>query len=269
MSQTVFITGCSSGIGREVVKYFWEKGWNVVATMRRVKDEKDLRRLPRVVSLSVDVTKPLTIQKAVKDAVVKFGGIDVLVNNAGFGIEGPFESFLMDEVRDVFETNFFGSLNAIREVLPIMKKQKKGTIVNISSMGGRLTFPYYTAYHSSKWAIEGFSESFQYELAPLGIIIKLVEPGLINTDFYKTMETKSNKNHDEAYRLGYEKVKLRKKTLRRFASSPKGVAQVVYRAATDGTSRLRYVVGFDAYALQMIKKILPEQWLYWGIKHLY
>lgn len=268
MAQTVFITGTLSGIGRETAKYFWEKGWNVVATMRNPKTEKDFQNFPRMLLLRVDVTKPQSIQKAAEATVKKFGAIDVVVNNAGIGIEGPFESFHIGEVREIFETNFFGVLNTIYTVLPVMKKQKSGVIINISSMGGRLTFPYYTTYHASKWAIEGFSESLQYELVPLGITVKLIEPGIIQTDFFRKMDIKSKKNHDQEYLNGFEKLKKRKSSARKHGSHPKVVAKRVYQAATDGSSRLRYIVGLDAYAQIMLSKFLPEQWIYWMIKLL-
>jgi len=266
MARTVFITGCSSGIGKGTAKYFQEKGWNVAATMRSIKDDRDLHRLSRVIISPLDVAKPDTVKTAVDKAVRKFGTIDILVNNAGIGIEGPLESFSTKEMREVFETNFFGTLNVTRAVLPVMKKQKSGIIINISSMGGRFAFPYYTTYHASKWAIEGFSESLQYELAPLGIAVKVIEPGIINTDFFRKMQEKSNKPHDGIYRAALAKLFVKKQNARQMAGSADSVAKTIFRAATDGSKRLRYIVGFDAYILTLLKKLFPEQWLFQFVK---
>jgi NAD(P)-dependent dehydrogenase (short-subunit alcohol dehydrogenase family) len=180
--KTVFITGASTGIGRAAVDFFRDKGWNVAATMRTPSDHADLPS-ERVRAFELDVTDPATIKPAVDQALHAFGKIDVLVNNAGYGAFGPFEAATNDQIERQYATNVTGLMFVTREFVPHFREQKSGVIVNISSVAGRATFPFYSLYHGTKWAVEGFSESLNFELAPFGIRVKLVEPGVIKTDF--------------------------------------------------------------------------------------
>ena len=177
MKKTVFITGASSGFGKESVRLFSEKGWNVVATMRSPEKEQELTGLAGVLVTKLDVTDESTIASAVTKALSAFGQIDVLVNNAGYGALGVLEAASDEEIRRQMEVNFFGLIAVTKAVLPGMRAQRSGVIVNVSSVGGRITFPFSTLYHATKFAVEGLTEALQYELTPFGIRTKIIEPG--------------------------------------------------------------------------------------------
>jgi NAD(P)-dependent dehydrogenase (short-subunit alcohol dehydrogenase family) len=200
MGKVALITGSSSGIGLESAKLFAKSGWTVIAGMRN----PDSRITPlhdypnRVNIVHIDVTDDKSITDAVEYTVKNFGGIDVLINNAGYGLTGIFEYYDEEKVRKQFDTNFFGIVKLTKAVLPYMKSQKRGTIVNVASVGGRITFPLFSFYHATKWAVEGFSESLQHELVPFNIRIKIVEPGPVKTDFYnRSMDIFTPKPSDE------------------------------------------------------------------------
>ena len=246
MSKTVFITGASSGFGRLTTKKFQAEGWNVVATMRSPKKENELNQLDNVLVAELDVTKPETITNAVKEATDKFGTIDVLVNNAGYGTMGPMEAGTDEQIRYQIEVNFFGLINVTKSVLPIMRAEKKGIIINISSMGGRTTFPYLSLYHATKFAVEGLTESIQYELNPLGINLKLVEPGAFKTDFSTRSLQLFDTSGFEDYQEHLNKYLNQLGNAVENAAEPQEVVDTIYEAATDDSDRLRYLVGADA-----------------------
>lgn len=181
--NTIFITGASSGIGRATAKHFAERGWNVVATMRSPEQETEFITLDNVLVLKLDVEKETTIQTALAEAIERFGTIDVLLNNAGYGTMGLIEAATEEQIRRQFEVNVFGLIRMTKAMLPHFRSNQKGMLINISSMGGKVTFPTMSLYHSSKFAVEGFSESVSYELASQNIKVKLIEPGAIHTDF--------------------------------------------------------------------------------------
>ena len=247
MTQTVFITGSSTGIGRATAERFHAEGWNVVATMRAPGDGEDLARLPNTIVPRLDVTDSRSIDSAVTAAMDAFGAIDVLVNNAGFGAYGPLEVTTMDVVRRQFDTNVIGLYEVTKAVLPGMRERGAGVIVNISSVGGRMTFPLGSLYHGSKFAVEGLSEALVYELAPLGIRVKIVEPGMIDTDFAGRSFALSLDPDGGAYQPTVESVLTAFAAMTGNGGSPASdVAEAILGAATDRTSRLRYVVGEDA-----------------------
>ena len=183
--KTWFITGASSGFGTAFAHYALERGDNVVATARSVaKLEALVARAPdRVLAQKLDVTKAADIQPAIDAAVRRFGRIDYLFNNAGYGIVGAVEETSDSELRAVLDTNFFGAAAVTRAVLPVMRAQRSGAIVNISSMGGQMSFEGVGAYSASKFALEGMSEALALEVAPLGIKVLIVEPGAFRTEF--------------------------------------------------------------------------------------
>src|SRR5882757_642098 len=183
MKKTALITGASSGFGRATVKLFHQKGWNVVAAMRSPEKETELSVLSGVLVTRLDVTRKSEIGEAVQAGIREFGQIDALVNNAGYGTLGALEAAPEEVIRQQFEVNFFGLIEVTKAVLPGMRRQGAGVIINVSSVGGKLTFPFCTLYHATKFAVEGMTESLQYELNPLGIRLKLVEPGGYKTDF--------------------------------------------------------------------------------------
>ena len=249
MSRTAFITGASSGIGRATAQRFQSEGWNVVATMRSPEDGADLAALPHVVVTRLDVTDSSSISAAVADARATFGGINVLVNNAGFGAYGALEVTDMEVIRRQFDTNVIGLLEVTKAVLPVMREQGSGVIVNISSVGGRMAFPLGSLYHGSKFAVEGLSEALTYELDPLGISVKVIEPGLVDTDFAGRSFVLSIDPEGGAYQETVGSVLTAFAAVQAQGSaSAMDVATAIYGAATDGARQLRYIVGEDAVA---------------------
>ncbi len=258
MPKTIFITGASSGIGKAAALLFQKRGWQVIATMRTPEKETELTKLPNVTCLALDVTSSESIAAVTEQVFEQFKTVDVLLNNAGYGAVGAFELSSSEQVQKQFDVNVFGLMNVSRSFLPYFRSQKFGTVINVSSVGGRLTFPLYSIYHATKWAVEGFSESLQFELKQFGVRVKLIEPGAIKTDFYSRSQEVFGKEGVDVYD-SYQKRILN--TLHSFGangSGPEVVAETIYRAATDGSSKLRYSVGGNAPALLMLRKILPD-----------
>ncbi|WP_295715586.1 SDR family oxidoreductase [Mucilaginibacter sp.] len=179
MKKTVLITGASSGFGKEAVKLFHKNNWNVIATMRSPEKETELSALDQVLVTKLDVTDKASIQNALKAGIEKFGQIDVLVNNAGYGSFGALEAATEAEIKRQFDVNFFGLIEVTKALLPVMRQQRSGVIINVSSIGGKVTFPFSSLYHATKFAVEGLTESIQYELNPLGIRLKLLNRAAI------------------------------------------------------------------------------------------
>jgi NAD(P)-dependent dehydrogenase (short-subunit alcohol dehydrogenase family) len=254
---TVFITGASSGIGKATALLFQQRGWQVAATMRSPEQATDLQAMDRVLCLRLDVTDPDSIATAVSETLRQFGDIDVVVNNAGYALMGPFEAFTLDQIQQQFATNVFGLMAVTQAILPHWRSRRQGTLINVSSMGGRLTFPLYSLYHATKWSVEGFSESLQYELAPFNIRVKVVEPGPIQTDFYaRSADRQVDRVPD--YAEFYQKVMPRMDEAGQSGSPPMAVATIIFQAATDNRNRLRYAAGQWAGFLLMLRKLLPE-----------
>lgn len=245
MKKTVLITGASSGFGRSTAKLFHTNGWNVIATMRSPEKETELTALNDILISKLDVTDKSTIQCAIQAGIDKFGQIDVLVNNAGYGALGALEAASEEEVRKQFDVNLFGLIEVTKAVLPGMRKKRSGTIINISSVGGRLTFPFCSLYHATKFAVEGLTESMQYELNPLGIFLKIVEPGGYKTEFSGRSMSAFGGGDIEDYQSTFDKF-LGMLDHWPMSENISEVAQVIYEAATDGTQKLRYPVGHDA-----------------------
>lgn len=250
MPKTVLITGASSGIGRAAATLFADRGWNVVATMRNPDDGADLASRDNVLVTTLDLLDSDSITAAVAAGLERFGTIDVLVNNAGYGAYGPLEATPMSVLRRQFDVNVFGLAETIQAVLPTMRAQRDGVIVNISSVGGRLTYPLGTLYHGSKWAVEGMSEALHYELGTLGIRVKIVEPGGVNTDFggRSFVFTHDPELTDYQPLVDMATAALEERTPSG-SQEPEEVAEVIFAAATDGTRRLRYISGEGATAL--------------------
>ncbi|MEM7286331.1 MAG: SDR family oxidoreductase [Actinomycetota bacterium] len=247
--STVLITGCSTGIGRATAKRFQSEGWNVVATMRDPGADTELAALENVLVAELDVTDPATIDAAVAAASDRFGQIDVLVNNAGYGAYGPVESVPRESIVRQFDTNVIGMLDVTKAVLGAFRERGSGVIVNVSSMGGRITLPLGALYHGTKFAVEGISEAMTYELAAIGTRMKIVEPGIVDTDFSgRSMDINMNPDHAE-YQPVINALVAASQAEGRFSSAPEDVAAVIFGAATDGTDQLRYVAGPDAEQL--------------------
>ncbi|MBI4564848.1 MAG: SDR family oxidoreductase [Planctomycetes bacterium] len=259
MIQTVLITGASTGIGKATAELFFERGWNVVATMRTPPKSEPHPQDSRWIVARLDVTDPLTIESAAKEAIDRFGRIDVWVNNAGYGLVGTFESMNGEHIRRQFETNVFGTMRCAQTILPHFRQNCGGVLINVTSIGARLTFPFYSVYHATKWAVDGFSESLQFELRPLGIRVKIIEPGAIRTDFY---DRSADFVHDQAlisYNNMVEKGMAKMNATGRNGAPPSTVAEVIWKASTDGSWRLRYVAGLDAKALLTLRRVIPTR----------
>lgn len=258
MKQTIVITGASSGIGRATAELFSKRGWNVAATMR-TPEQSDLGKLDGVRLYPLDVTDEVGIHRTIDQIVEDFGRIDVLLNNAGYGAVGIFEEASPEQIQQQFDTNVFGVMNVIRATLPHLRKQKSGRILTVSSVGGQITFPIYSLYHSSKWAIEGFIESLHYELAPFNIRMKLIEPGPIKTDFYGRSQDLVRANEIEAYARYTEIALHNTNAAGANAQGPEVVAATIWRAATDRSKKLRYATGRNAGLLIALKRFLPNR----------
>ncbi|MCB1186874.1 SDR family oxidoreductase [bacterium] len=247
--KVILVTGASSGIGRATALHFQQAGWNVVATMRSPEKEAELNKLENVLVTRLDVLDSQSISEAVNAAVERFGGIEVLVNNAGYGAYGPLEAFPLEGIRRQFDTNVLGLLEVTRAVLPHMRRAGSGHIVNISSIGGRVTFPLGTLYHGTKWAVEGISEALSYELRHIGIRVKVVEPGAIATDFAGRSFDFTNDEGMAEYQPVVQNLWSGFGAALEQTSPPSVVAEVIMSAVTDGSDRLRYQAGDDAVAI--------------------
>lgn len=260
MKKTVLITGASSGIGKVTARYFAEKGWNVAATMRSPEKENDLSRLENIKLYKLDVTLQEDITTALQDILTDFSKIDVLVNNAGYGAIGVFEKSTDEEIQKQFDVNLFGLMRLTRAIIPVFRKQGHGIIINISSVAGRVTLPIFSVYHASKFAVEGFAESLQYELKSFNIKVKNVEPGAIKTDFYGRSQTFFENDRVKGYdKLETGIMKYMQKSANK-APGPEVVAHTIYKAATDGKNKLRYPAGKQARMTLLSRGLIPSSW---------
>lgn len=249
MNKTILITGSSSGIGKATAIFFAEQGWNVIATMRKPEEETELTALENVWVAALDVLDPESIQKTVNEGIARFGKIDVLVNNAGYGAYGPLEVFERENIIRQFNTNVIGLLDVTKAVLPHFRKNKDGVIINVSSMGGRLTFPFGALYHGTKFAVEGISESLSFETAAFGVKVKIIEPGATATDFAgRSFDFKNDKSIEEYQGLMGKLMKMMDE-IGGNSVPARVVAEKIYEAATDGSNKLRYPATPDAVAL--------------------
>lgn len=258
LTRTILITGASSGIGRETALRFQREGWNVAATMRSPDKETELDRLSGVICPALDVTRPETVRAAVAETLARFGRIDAVVNNAGYGLIGAFETFSDAQIERQFQTNVLGLMAVTREVLPHFRAQRDGVIVNVASFAGRSIFPMYSVYHASKWAVEGFSDSLQYEVKPYGIRVKIIEPGIVKTEFWGRSTDRENVTGVTAYDEGQPVLDLIDEAAGIIATQPQDVADAIWRAANDTSARQRYVIGLDAHLTLLARKVLSD-----------
>ena len=266
MKQTILITGTSSGLGRATATLFQERGWNVVVTMRAPAQETEFTQLPDVLVTRLDVQDLESIASAVAAGVQRFGRIDALVNNAGYGAYGPLEATPLEKIRRQFDVNVIGLMVTTQAVLPHFRAQRHGTIVNVSSLGGRIAFPLGTLYHGTKFAVEGLSEALQYELAPLGVRVKVVEPGFMKTDFAGRSLDMSNDPALAEYQPLVQSVMEALGPLAAAGSAPVAAAEVIYQAVTDPSGRLRYTAGADAEQLLAARSGANDETLFAGLR---
>ena len=254
MKGTVLITGASSGIGRATAELMAGRGWSVAATAR---DPAALSTWAagqaNVFTCALDVADEASVARGVAAVVERFGGIDVLVNNAGYGVFGPLEGATPQQIEAQFRTNVLGAIDMIRHVLPVMRSRGGGTIVNVSSVGGRSAAPFASLYHASKFAIEGLSESLRYEASLHGVRVRLVEPAHFKTGFIgRSLVTTAHPAYDSAFRNYMEWVHEED----RKAPPPDAVAEAIARAAEDKSARLRYPV--KAALVLALTRLLPD-----------
>jgi NAD(P)-dependent dehydrogenase (short-subunit alcohol dehydrogenase family) len=270
------VTGSSSGIGFETALLLARSGFQTYATMRDLKKSKNITEIANTEKLPLRVVQlDVNDDKSVKDAINKIvaenGRIDVLVNNAGYGLFSPIEDVTLDQVKEQFETNFFGVVRVTKEALPIMRKQRKGTIVNVSSGAGRVGIPVYSAYVATKFALEGLSESMRYELKEFGINIVIIEPGVIKTNIVENLKTADIRSKSESpYADIIERVsKGFGKMMDNSSSSPNLVAEAILNAITSKEPEIRYLVGDDAEYIMKVRKSTSdkefENWMYESI----
>ena len=261
--KTILITGASSGIGEATALYFANKGWKVAATMRNPANASTFFQHDNIQCYALDVTSEESVAKALALVATNFGSIDVLVNNAGFGVDGVFEAMDDATIRHQFETNVFGLMRVTRAVIPYMRQQGGGNIIQIASVGGQVTFPLYQIYHSTKWAVEGFSESLQYELRQFNIKVRIIEPGAVKTAFYGRSRVEVKADTLSEYQAFVDKCNALSQKSGQTGIDAAKVAATVYRAATNTGWRMRYSIGYPAPWIILTKRFLPE-WLYLG-----
>lgn len=272
ITRIAVVTGSSSGIGFETALLLARSGFHTYATMRNLEKSKSITEIANTEKLplqvvQLDVNDDISVKNAI-DKIVSAAEnkrIDALVNNAGYGLFGSVEDTSIEEIKAQFETNFFGVIRVTQQVLPVMRKQNSGggTIVNVSSVGGRIGVPVLSAYQSTKFALEGLSESMSYELEPFGIRVVIIEPGFIRTNIVNS-STPAEKALDpkSPYFPLMQKVKNHFKSMMENASSsspPEEVAKVILQAITSKNQQLRYTVGNDAATIIQARMNMPDK----------
>jgi len=262
MEKVALVTGCSSGIGFETALVLSRGNYFTYATMRDTKKAQKIQEIAKKENLELevielDVDKEESVKSAVKKIQEQKGRIDVLVNNAGYGLFGCLEDVSIDELKAQFETNFFGVVRLIQEIAPTMRKQGSGIIVNVSSVAGRIGFPGTPAYISSKFALEGLSECMRYELSPFGIKTIIIEPGVIKTNFFSAMKVSDGKK-DSPYKEITEKVMNGVKMMAEMGTPADEVAKTILKAIQTEEPLPRYIVGSDASMFLEAKKMKTD-----------
>src|SRR5229473_1579758 len=264
VSRAVLITGCSTGIGRATAEQLASRGWKVYATARKAESIADLAA-DGCKTMALDVCDEASMRAAVGTVERAEGAVGVLINNAGYGLEGAFEEVPMTEIRRQFETNVFGLVAMTKLVLPAMRRQRWGRVVNLSSMGGKLTFPGGAYYHATKHAVESLSDALRFEVKGFGIDAVVIEPGPIKTQFGDTAINGIAAPADSPYaafnaqlaaqiRAAYEGGPMA-----RFSGSPESVAAAIEKAITVANPRTRYKVTFAARFLMGLRRWLPDR----------
>lgn len=269
MAKIVLITGASAGIGRAAAELLLKNGYQVYAGARRVERMKDLEAQGAAV-LALDVTAEASLRSAVETILGKEGRLDILINNAGYGAHGAVEDVPIEEARRQFEVNVFGLARLTQLALPHMRAAGSGTIINISSIAGKITMPTGGWYHASKHAVESYSDALRLEVAQFGIKVILIEPGPIKTEWDNTALVNLEKYSGagaygplvrrltEKFRAGY----------RSGAPGPEVVAEVILKALRAGRPAARYPVPFKASFIIFLKWLLPDRLLDWGIRRI-
>lgn len=267
--RTVLVTGCSSGIGLATCHVLSRNNFMTYGTVRNLSKAKKIQDLMNMDDLSLEILRlnvndNQSIKLAVKKILNDTGRIDVLINNAGYGMFGPIEEITTQEIKKQFETNFFGAIRLIKAIVPIMRKQGKGTIVNISSMVGRFGVPLNSAYVSSKFAVEGLSESISFELEEFGIRVIVIEPGVVKSDFFHNVKVKGMNLESPYHELMERRVNFLDKAMKNSLTCSYDVASIILDALNSKDPKFRYVVGNDATnSLRMRNSLSDRKFMEW------
>ena len=263
--KTVLVTGASSGIGKATSLYLAGKGYEVIGTGRSaarlepLKREASARNLP-VTTVELDINSDEGVDRVLPGLLSEHGGVDALVNNAGYGLWGPLETLGLDQLKAQFETNLFGVVRLIKGILPGMIERRAGTIVNVGSIAGRIATPFNAAYAASKFALEGMSEALRTEVWPFGVRVAVVEPGAVETSFLRNQEMgEMVDTGDLAYTPFMERYRTRSKRFHRWAADPVKVAKVIHKVLRSRRPALRHPVGIDARAGMLGARLIPER----------
>jgi short-subunit dehydrogenase len=272
-SKTVLITGATSGIGRTTALHLAREGHHVIASGRKVGELAKLKAEAnelRLDTVSLDVTSAASIAAAVAevDRLTDGRGIDVLVNNAGFGVLGPTSEIPESEIRRQYETNVFGLMNVTHAFLPRMMERRSGRIINVSSVGGRLTLPFFGVYNSTKYAVESMSDAMRYELRAFGVDVVLVEPGIIRTNFEATAVNNLDQFKAGPYAAAISRYEQMSKMADRFASNPIVIAKAIARAAKARRPRARYVAPRSNAFMIVFSAIVPTRMWDWAMRKI-
>jgi NAD(P)-dependent dehydrogenase (short-subunit alcohol dehydrogenase family) len=261
IKKVVVITGCSSGFGMSGALAFARAGWHVYATMRDLAKQDRLMQKAQNENLllkvkQIDVTDQATIDKSIQEIFQETGRLDVLVNNAGYGLIGALEDMSMGQIHDMFDTNLYGSIRMIKSVTPIFRSQKNGHVINVTSVAGLAGLPLYSVYCASKYAIEGLAEAMVFELAPFNIRISNIEPGPFDTEFSKRSMKygEGMMNLDSPYRT-LNNYYFKRHEITQF-TSPDVVANLLVRIAEVSSPKLRYPIGKKVRELVLFKKFM-------------
>jgi short-subunit dehydrogenase len=270
-SKIVLVTGATAGIGRMTALHLAKHGHHVIATGRKLPELAALKTEAgslKLDTLALDVTSPASIAAAVNavDSLTNGRGLDVLVNNAGFGVLGPTSEIGDSEMRRQYETNVFGLMNVTRAFLPKMIERRAGRVVNVSSVGGRITLPYFGVYNSTKYAVEALSDALRYELRPFGIDVSLIEPGIIRTNFEATAVSGLGQFKATPFAVAVEKYEEMSKFANRFASDPIVIAKAITKAVGARRPRARYVAPFSNHMIFVMSSLLPTRMWDWTMR---
>lgn len=252
--RVVLITGASSGVGRSTARLLSQKDYKVFGTSRNV---ASVESIPAVEIVALDVCSEDSVKACVKAVLSRAGRLDILINNAGHELAGALEEFSLHEAKAQFETNFFGVVRMVNAVLPVMRQQKNGQIINISSLSGLTPIPFLGFYSASKFALEGYTEALRHEIKPFNIHISLIEPSFLNTPMmnHRQVAVEQIKEYDPWRQRAFNAIRAYEEK----APGPELVAQTVLEIIASARPRLRYVIGQQAKSITRLRRFLPER----------
>ena len=266
--KVAIVTGSASGIGYETAIHLARNGFYTYASMRTLPKTDEITKMAKSENLplcviQLDVTDDISIKKAIDTVISESGKVDVLVNNAGYGLIGSIEDMSIEELKAQYETNVFGVFRVTKAVLPHMRRQHGGSIINISSIAGRIALPLYSAYVSTKFAIEGLTESMAYELEPFGIKVAIIEPGAIKTNFRREQAAKGSSDEGSPYSSMMQSPSKVIEEMLKHRLYPEEVAKTVIQAIENPKPKLRYIVGKNAEKLLELRRKSSDEEPFW------